>query len=729
MIELCRKLWMALIAVAGIAASGCMQSPPTVRETSRSTDPRPTSAIAATIPAPATQSSVQALLQSLAALPPAAVPPGKPRFDDLGCRAGEQLPAIPLYDLNYPEATVSLQDHGPRLIITSSLTCPKSRSMYRDVERIKKKYEHLYVVIVYIVEAHPAGDRSPYSGVEDVTDENRRENILCRQPKTMDERIALAKRFVSLLHVTATPYLDKMDNAAWQALGGGPNMAFLIDGRGLVYYRQGWFDPKTMEQAIDLLLAHKEAERKANSHLTPSVMTPDFDRLRANGRAFESSGLDVCRKLLDSNPDLVWLMDGGPRGGQPRTMLSHAVEGKQRDVVDLLLSRGADPNQQVPGMESALHTAARVNDAEIVRMLMKHGASIDDRGDGFRPTPLQEAVIHRSLQAAAALREAGAATNFFVDVASGDIDKVRHSLEMDPSLARRSDGESRTPLCYAAGAGQTQVAQLLINAGAHDEREARWFGESSALYWALKAKDLAMADFLLAQKVSDPNTSYDGRSFLYRALCYDDDLVLAELLARHGVNVNRQNQNGYRCIHDAAESGKLETVKWLYAHGADLNPARGEDNDPCGPGGTDGATPLHLAVRAGNIEVAKFLLDHGARVQSRKENGGTPLLEAVGGGDYRQSPEKALALVKLLLDHGADVNDFNWDGRTALDCFRPDDDRKEIEALLLKHGAKPGISGLGEAMSCIRRAELMVFRLMPRGMQPESVRSHGMFGF
>src|SRR4051812_3227167 len=99
-----RALWIALVAAMEIAASGCAQSPrpsvepPTIRE------PR-SAASAATSPAP----SAQELMKTLAALPPAAIPPGKPRFDELGCHAGEQLPAIRLAQLDHSNDFDSLQ--------------------------------------------------------------------------------------------------------------------------------------------------------------------------------------------------------------------------------------------------------------------------------------------------------------------------------------------------------------------------------------------------------------------------------------------------------------------------------------------------------------------------------------------------------------------------------------------------------------------------------------------
>ena len=48
-----------------------------------------------------------------------------------------------------------------------------------------------------------------------------------------------------------------MDNAAWEAYGPAPNIAFLIEG-GYVVDRQTWFDPVAMDQTLRGLLRMRE---------------------------------------------------------------------------------------------------------------------------------------------------------------------------------------------------------------------------------------------------------------------------------------------------------------------------------------------------------------------------------------------------------------------------------------------------------------------------------------
>lgn len=59
-------------------------------------------------------------------------------------------------------------------------------------------------------------------------------------------------------------------------------------------------------------------------------------------------------------------------------------------------------------------------------------------------------------------------------------------------------------------------------------------------------------------------------------------------------------------------------------------------------------TPLHAAVTNTKIDVLKFLLEHGADINANTMNEGTPLTLAI----YRNKTEAA----KVLIEYGADIH-------------------------------------------------------------------------
>ena len=139
-------------------------------------------------------------------------------------------------------------------------------------------------------------------------------------------------------------------------------------------------------------------------------------------------------------------------------------------------------------------------------------------------------------------------------------------------------------------------------------------------------------------------------------------------------------------IHDAAEEGNVEAVKQAIADGADVN-AKGDI----------GQTPLHWAANEGHKKIAELLISEGADVNAKGIVGETPLHAAVHEGHKE--------VAELLIAKGADVNakieGGGYKGETPLDMAEfestllPDTiedkaGKKEIAALLRKHGAKSG---------------------------------------
>jgi thiol-disulfide isomerase/thioredoxin len=181
----------------------------------------------------------------------------KPTFDKVGPQVGDQLPDLKLRTLKGEPQWLSNAWHGgPTLLVTSSFTCPKSRSRWPELKAIADKYgEKLNVVVVYVIEAHPVGSICPYEGVEEITPENQRDGILRHQPKTLEDRLDLAQEFKKYLRVDAPIYVDTLDNHAWKAFGAAPNIAFLVDSNGIVAAREGWFEGTPMTESIDAFLS------------------------------------------------------------------------------------------------------------------------------------------------------------------------------------------------------------------------------------------------------------------------------------------------------------------------------------------------------------------------------------------------------------------------------------------------------------------------------------------
>ena len=119
-------------------------------------------------------------------------------------------------------------------------------------------------------------------------------------------------------------------------------------------------------------------------------------------------------------------------------------------------------------------------------------------------------------------------------------------------------------------------------------------------------------------------------------------------------------------IHEATEAGNIEVVELHLAAGTDVDTKN-----------ENGFTPLHIAASKGYKEVAELLVTNDADVNT-KDNGSTPLHMAAQFGHK--------AIVELLINKVADVNAKGELGETPLHSAAADGE-KEIVELLIVAGA------------------------------------------
>lgn len=188
-------------------------------------------------------------------------------WESQGVQVGEYLDDTSIYTLEGKSMRLApLWKDRPVLLVSASLTCPVARRQCPMLQTIIDAHNpEVRVILLYTIDAHPQGDPSPYTPDREwITPQNHKDAILHPQPKTLDDRLALAKDMDARLKQIAPMYVDAMDNAAWKAMGGAPNLGLLIDTDGKVFAKQGWLNAKAMAGQVDALLAQRnEAARLA----------------------------------------------------------------------------------------------------------------------------------------------------------------------------------------------------------------------------------------------------------------------------------------------------------------------------------------------------------------------------------------------------------------------------------------------------------------------------------
>ena len=190
----------------------------------------------------------------------------------------------------------------------------------------------------------------------------------------------------------------------------------------------------------------------------------------------------------------------------------------------------------------------------------------------------------------------GATLNLWSAIALDKVDDVRAMVARDPALlaARMTRSHHRrTPLHHAAARNRLAIVQLLLELGA-DPNGADATGATALTTAVQENADPAIASALLAAGARlDFLTAVNlGRYGEAEAMLRDDP-------ARIG-----PDGRDTIALHLAVSKRNLDAIRWLIAHGVDVNAKR--------PMWDCNHTALHMTVESGEIDIARLLLDAGA---------------------------------------------------------------------------------------------------------------------
>lgn len=339
--------------------------------------------------------------------------------------------------------------------------------------------------------------------------------------------------------------------------------------------------------------------------------------------------------LLDAEPGLLGLADRA--GGTP---LHRAVAASARDVVALLLDRGADVHA-VHGSGPASEDGYAAAGFQPIDLALWSSPFWNVRGD---------------VETARLLLARGAAYDLAIASALGDLEGVRSFLDDDPGRIAEARPCGKRALSSAVEFGHRPVVRLLLERGADPNwPEGSAAPRGAALYAASRLGDRAAVELLLAHG-ADPNGWIDSSgSATYAARTPE----LRALLIERG--------------------GTLDPFDLVFL-GEDDAAVRRVSEDPGSANAGCGGV-LAAACTLGKRELLVRLLDAGARVP--------PVVTACRS--YLLSDPD---LLRLLLASGMDPDLPNWQRATPLHDLcardgrgRPRPHRGECAAILLDAGA------------------------------------------
>lgn len=296
------------------------------------------------------------------------------------------------------------------------------------------------------------------------------------------------------------------------------------------------------------------------------------------------------------------------------TALTLACAGGHEELVELLISRGAQIEHRDKKGFTPLMLAASSGKVEVCKILMNHNADIEAQSERTKDTALSLAC------------------------SSGRYEVVELLLEKGANKEHRNVSDY-TPLSLAASGGYVNIIKLLLSHGAEiNSRTGSKLGISPLMLAAMNGHAATVK--LLLDMGSDINAQIEtNRNTALTLACFQGRCEVVSLLLDRKANVEHRAKTGLTPLMEAASGGYVDVGRVLLDKSADVNA-------PPVPSSRD--TALTIAADKGHFRFVELLLQRGAQVDVKNKKGSSPLWLACNGGH--------LDVVQLLVNAKADID-------------------------------------------------------------------------
>ena len=395
---------------------------------------------------------------------------------------------------------------------------------------------------------------------------------------------------------------------------------YLLDEAKLDPNSQGGYHGSSLQAAcamghleiVELLL---EAQKREVCELAPGGHYGSS--IMAATRAGSLGIIDCLLVYTDDTEAMV--NQRSPRYGTP---LQQAADLDRKDIVDLLIDRGADINtsgasegdtsQKDP---SPLANAARKGNRKIVSMLVELGAEADFSCSDGPFHLLHQAALHNMLELASYCVEK----------------KCDLNVTTDQGVKYHQDQRKMTPLAIASAEGNIEIVELLLSEGAR----IQYPGDNVSTLILAASRDHADVVEALIQH--------------HKARHPDNPVSTVDFMSR------RVSSSENTALHEAARLGAFSSVAVLLEHKAPFLRADA------------GVGVFQRAAWDGRPQVVKVLVEHLEKsskeeciqlINARDDNGKSALIDAAERNRFNIFP--------YLLEHGADFKVRDKWGNTLL---------------------------------------------------------------
>ncbi|XP_046570765.1 ankyrin repeat domain-containing protein 50-like, partial [Haliotis rubra] len=281
-----------------------------------------------------------------------------------------------------------------------------------------------------------------------------------------------------------------------------------------------------------------------------------------------------------------------------RTPVMRAAGKGHREVVKLLVSKGANISLVDRFDINTLHSACLGGDVEVVKyVLSQNMLDINSRVQCGR-TAVMLAAEHGHKDVVELLVDKEASVSLVDETGDnvlhcacrgGDVEVVKYILSKNRVDIDRRGSKKMTPIMVARHCGHKEVVELLVS------------------------------------KTADGSLKYYNHKTMLHSACWEGNMeVVKYVLSQNIVDINSRRWKKTP-VMVAADRGHTELVEVLVENGAKLSLV-------C----DDGSNILHLACKGGHLEMVKYVLSLNAvDINSRGWKKKTSVMIAGGVGDWK----------------------------------------------------------------------------------------------
>lgn len=306
--------------------------------------------------------------------------------------------------------------------------------------------------------------------------------------------------------------------------------------------------------------------------------------------------VEMQKKEQEFNHKMTLLKFEAERKHQAWSYLKNLELQNKREDVNL--------QEMHPPTETVLHLVARAGDAEMIDKFLKAGSSKETH-DEEGNTPFACAVLSGNVKAAELLRpeklhnfrNQKKQTLLHLAAASGKLEMVQWIHPLCKSDINEIDEPGYTPLWYAVLGNHLGIAEWLHKN--HGRLTARDHAGKTLLEASLAHSDEKITQWILSRAPDLINNYAEG---CLAQVLLQGNIALANVMIANGTIFDSRKPAHQRLLHRSAAEGRIDVLAWLLAKDV---PVDALDEDGC--------TPLLRAILGGQVEAVNCLIRAGAK--------------------------------------------------------------------------------------------------------------------